>query len=943
MRKFLDWFAARVKTPGKHQRASKRSRSRTRRVAIERLEDRLMLDCAAHSTSPVLQVEHCAVIELVDDAAVTHVATNPGDWDDPLTWNNLDVPDPGANVKINAGVAVTIDHVIAESLRTLRVDGTLRFDAHQNTGLAVDTMVVMPGATLEIGTEAEPVDSSHTATITFTDSGPINTAWDPFLFSRGLISHGQVRIYGSAVTPFVAATGTLAAGAATIQLAEAPAGWKVGDRVLLAGTDPFNHNDDETFTIATISGTSITLDHALAYNHATPHAGLPTYLANLSRNVQFRSAGAELARRGHVMFMHSDDVEIAGAGFYDLGRTNKAVPANDPVVVNDVLQSGTGTNPRGRYALHVHRTGITNPADPVVVRDSVVVGNRGWGFVNHSSNVAFEDNVAFDVTGAAFVTEAGDEIGSFQHNLAVRSTGSGQGTESRLAIQDFAHEGYGFWFQGGGPAVTNNIAAGHAALGFKYYLSGLVQPGLGTTQFLVSNLTDPTWAAGSHTVRVPDVPLRLFQGNTTFASASGGGTQYHLLHSPHELRSTIENFTAWNLVNWGVGFDLTYTSKMNVKNAVLLGNPGTLSGTGIAMINATERITYDNVRAEGWWLGIALPMQGTNVVQGGTYKNVTNFTIPTHVAANRTTTFSGPLTLDSISPPAGQPPGYHLTLNVYLDPGQNQLPVIFTPDAVRMDTGPYAGKQIYFKEQAASFVPFKSGQAPAYVPSVLIGKTNQQIRNSYGLMLAGALAPSSVTTDAKINGLIGTRATYQPELRLYSAQFTSQLQNYQLIYFDANGVKVTDPTLVTLKAGWNLITRTIGGAKRSFFVYGVAPPPPPSASAGTFEFEHTTLAVREAGGTFTVKVKRVGGSTGAVSITYATRAETAGQNSDFVFKTGKLDFLAGETEKLLTFQIIDDHVKESVETFRLVLSNPTGGAKMTEAKRRVQVSINDND
>jgi hypothetical protein len=901
-----------------------------------------MLECSGHGTNPVLQAEHCAVLELVEDAAVTHVATQSGNWYSPLTWNNLDVPDPNANVKINAGVAVTVDQVISESLRTLRVDGTLRFDSHQNTGLAVDTMVVMPGATLAIGTAADPVDAAHSATITFTDSAPIDTAWDPFLFSRGLISHGTVRIYGSTVTPFVAAAGSLTAGSTTIQTAEAPAGWKAGDRVLLVGTDPFNKNDDESFTITAINGTSISLDHALAYAHATPH-GLPTYVSNLSRNVQFRSAGTALARRGHVMFMHSDDVEVSAAGFYDLGRTNKAAPANDPVVVNDVLQSGTGGNARGRYSVHLHRTGVANPADPVLIKDSVVAGSPGWGFVNHSSNVNFEDNVAFDVTGAAFVTEAGDEIGSFQHNLAVRSTGSGHGTEARLGIQDFAHEGYGFWFQGGGPSVTNNIAAGHALFGFKYYLSGLNQPGLGTTQFLTSNLTDASWAAGKSTVAVTDVPLRLFKDNTAFASASGGGTQYHLLHSPHQLRSTIENFTAWNIVNYGAGFDLTYTSKMNVKNAVLLGNPGTLSGTGLAMINATERITYENLRVEGWWVGIALPMQGTNAVVGGTYRNVTNFTIPTHVAANRATTFSGPLTLDSISPPNGQPAGYHLTLNGYLDPGQNQFPVLFTPDAIRLNSGPYAGKQVYFKEQAANFVPFKANQSPAYVPAALIGKTNQQIRTSYGLAIAGAVAPSSVVTDPKINGLVGAPATYQPELRLYSAQFTSQLQNYQLIYFDANGVKVTDSKLVTLNAGWNLITRTIGGGNRTFLVFGIAPPPPPSASAGTFEFEHTELSVNESVGTFTVKVKRVGGSAGAVSITYATRAETASADSDFIFKTGRLDFLAGETEKLLTFQIVDDHVKESLETFRLVLSNPTGGATMTEAKRRVKISIIDND
>ena len=96
----------------------------------------------------------------------------------------------------------------------------------------------------------------------------------------------------------------------------------------------------------------------------------------------------------------------------------------NPVVVNGVTQlqvARTGLNPRGRYAVHFHRTGIDEDDDPATISDSSVVDTPGWGIVNHSSNVDVDGNVVFNAVGAAYVTEAGDEIGTFNHNIAIHS------------------------------------------------------------------------------------------------------------------------------------------------------------------------------------------------------------------------------------------------------------------------------------------------------------------------------------------------------------------------------------------------------------------------------------------------------------------------------------------------------------------------------------------
>src|SRR5262249_38200582 len=143
------------------------------------------------------------------------------------------------------------------------------------------------------------------------------------------------------------------------------------------------------------------------------------------------------------------------------------------------LIAETGANPRGRYGVHFHRIGAVNTTDPVPVRGCVLVGTPGWGFVNHSSYVHFDNNVSFDTAGSGFVTEVGDEIGAFCKNLAIRSSGSGHDSSGRTDIQDFGHEGSGFWFQGAGLIVEGNIASGHRSAGFFYFTSGLIDVGPG--------------------------------------------------------------------------------------------------------------------------------------------------------------------------------------------------------------------------------------------------------------------------------------------------------------------------------------------------------------------------------------------------------------------------------------------------------------------------------
>lgn len=319
------------------------------------------------------------------------------------------------------------------------------------------------GSLVEIGTPARPVQADVTATVVFADLGPIDLAVDPGQLGRGAIFHGTTRIHWAEKTPFTTLASPPRAGDTVLALAAAPAGWQVGDRLVIAGTRA-DATGEETVTITGIAGATVSFDQPLQYNHLPLRADLAVHVANLTRNVVFTSENPALDRRGHVMFMHNPEVQVANAAFNDLGRTNKLEILDPPYFDEEgEFVEGTGRNATGRYSVHFHRIGTDASRAPATVTGSVVAGNPGWGYVNHSSHVDFTDNVAYDLTGAAFNTEAGDEIGSFVGNLAIKMHGSREEPQARQIHGDFGHAGDGFWLQGPGVRVETSSPGRPAA------------------------------------------------------------------------------------------------------------------------------------------------------------------------------------------------------------------------------------------------------------------------------------------------------------------------------------------------------------------------------------------------------------------------------------------------------------------------------------------------
>lgn len=114
-------------------------------------------------------------------------------------------------------------------------------------------------------------------------------------------------------------------------------------------------------------------------------------------------------------------------------------------------------------------------------------------------------------------------------------------------------------------------------------------------------------------------------------------------------------------------------------------------------------------------------------------------------------------------------------------------------------------------------------------------------------------------------------------------------------------------------------------------------------SAGCIGFVGTTVSVGENAGMVQVRVRRSIGFAGAVSIQFATSDGTATAGGDYTTTNGTLNWATGELdERTITVPLVDDAQSEGTETFRITLSNLTGGA-VIDGSTTFDVQITNDD
>ncbi|MEM6253476.1 MAG: G8 domain-containing protein [Cyanobacteria bacterium P01_D01_bin.156] len=578
----------------------------------------------AHPDDPSKQSEHTAAHNLITHQNATHRAIKSGSWFDPKTWAGGRIPGQNAKVFVPDGIKVNYDNVSNTRLFGLRVDGHLDFATNADTKMVIDTFLVSSQGTLTIGTEDNPVQGNVKTEILIADNGAIDTKWDPEQLSRGIVSHGTVSIHGQAKTSHLKVAKDPSAGDKTIALSDVPINWQVGDQIVLTGTEyQVNGTQDEQRTITAINGNRITLDKALSYNHDTPRSDLKAYVANQSRNIVVATENGDKLpanQRGHIMFMHSDNVDVRYVEFNELGRTDKSQLLDDFKVTSGhapkrILKDGepiTGerTNIRGRYAVHLHRTGVNGDETPAVLVGNSVIGSPGWGIVQHDSYAVLENNVAYDVFGAGFVSETGNEIGAWRNNISIKNEGRPQNEKSGAYNHDLGFGGHGFWAQGRLVELEGNVAAGNSGAGIFYFHRGVdeIDP-------LAENLAIEAWAKGQSTVLTSDPPIMGFKDNEVLGSNNGLVVIKNSQVQHHDARTVLDGFTAWEVAQ---GTNLQYTAHYTLKDFDLVGTETSLrknvENNGVHLFHNVEDIVFDNLKTEGFGTGVHLNKE-TRVVK----------------------------------------------------------------------------------------------------------------------------------------------------------------------------------------------------------------------------------------------------------------------------------------------------------------------------------------
>jgi hypothetical protein len=102
-----------------------------------------------------------------------------------------------------------------------------------------------------------------------------------------------------------------------------------------------------------------------------------------------------------------------------------------------------------------------------------------------------------------------------------------------------------------------------------------------------------------------------------------------------------------------------------------------------------------------------------------------------------------------------------------------------------------------------------------------------------------------------------------------------------------------------------------------------------SAAAGSLQLSGSSYTVTQSSGTLKISVSRVGGSSGAVSVAYATANGTAVAGTDYTASTGTLNWADGDSAaKTLSVAISNGSPFSGSRSFKVALSNPSTRASI---------------
>lgn len=734
------------------------------------------------------------------DDTTTHTVAQSGVWSDPSTWE-VGRPDDGDVAVVPEGTTLTLDTETKQLLR-LEVHGSFRVDPSQSVHLRSETIMTHEGSSFEAGTAANPANDARFTFPKLTDLGSART-------KRGIMFMGDFIAHGQPKTPFVTLSQPPESGDTSLSLAETPSNWRSGDELIIPGLSP-DEDQDESRAITSVGGGSVSLDAPLDFDHVPPRGDLDTYALNMDRSVTFESGTVSpIDDRAHIMGMTVGST-FKYCEFVEMGRTDKSRPITNGV--RGTLSGDHAPNPAARYPIHWHRTGTSTDV-PHVVQGVVIDGSPGWGVTNHHAYVECSDSITYNCLGAGFVSEGGNEKGFFRNCFALRSEGSGEVIDARAhgahggddgqRVDDFGHAGHGFWNQSPRVEITDCVAAGHRHKAFAWWLRPLLDE-IEVTEAECDHVEDsrvtfcpnlpierldmerhgPLWEAiqegrfgdrdslSAQTGKICSTfaALKGVSGCTGFAS--GGGVEYSRQnfkwkHERFSDFSVLDDMTIYNVGTFvdkngeehspnlpihqasghqgrggNVGIDFRYTSNVALKNSRVIGT-GRDHSIGLPFHDYRWSYLVENCDIEDWDWGFAMGEHRLDWVRNSTFNG-------NNVDINWDFDHIGPGIVDNCDFNGAR---YGFLPNA-------KAPEVFFSNPNRGLT--IDGRVVHTNESAPDHVPFPDSNSLSRVNNIeryidtvnnesdLVGLTNEQMWNQFGIAIGGYPMPADAVSDPRL-------------------------------------------------------------------------------------------------------------------------------------------------------------------------------------------------
>jgi hypothetical protein len=378
------------------------------------------------------------------------------------------------------------------------------------------------------------------------------------------VGRGHAMMYGHERLPWTRATSSLNKGQRSVTLEEVPAGWRVGDSIVVTPTSapgtPGHSTGYSEGRVAAISGTTVTLDTPFEFDHPRVNGEWGAEVMNVTRNVRIEGTPDG---RAHVIFAHvAAQQHLHNVALRHMGprQPTGAFSKGEPIT-EGVL---------GRYPLHFHHSfaGTTGS----IVENVVVLQSGSRAFVPHGSDgITFRGTIAHDVFDEAYwwdKTEGGVCCGENWIHAPASNDITYDRAVASLIKTDPPFRGYtlsGFQLGHG----ANTSVRGSVAVGVQ---------GTGGAGF--------DWPGG-----VRDVPGHWeFRDNVSHNNAVHG---LRVWDNSGDRRHLIERSVAYHNGAFGI-FHGAYSNNYKFRGMLLHGN-----GKGGLDLHAQGDIAFDDIVFDG--------------------------------------------------------------------------------------------------------------------------------------------------------------------------------------------------------------------------------------------------------------------------------------------------------------------------------------------------------